>query len=532
MARWFGLAGCVLWLAGTIAGRIATHGGVTSSPVEFHLADGTAIRGVLYRSISPDRRPAPVAVVLHGTAVTHSSCAPGLSVPLARIGFAVLAIDLRGHGLSEGSLARSEYGQMAAMLASSPDQPEVEAAIDYLRAQPGVDATHPVLVGVSRGGWMATTVASSRDDVACAISVSCAPTNCDTLHPRNLLFLVGGFDQCISQAQYQAAFDRATAGAGTPGPPTGNFELGTARQMAVSPWSTHLSVLADATCTRRAVQWAAWSVGRDPGAVPGDRLYLAAAAICLASLGGFLTLIGVVALLAARLLPAVEQTSPGRPIVAVALLVLLPVLVSPVAARVGDCLPDCGVLFAAHAFSVFLGLAVVGLLAGSLAPSHEIEVSRGRGLRNGVALGLLTAAFSLAVYGVSWGSTWLDLTPSPQRLLVALLLGVLILPCTAALAAGVQRALASLPAGRPGAVIRGSVWLGMATTLWIGHVCFGRLSHPFQGIPLLFVVLSSFVPLPLWLASDRPGLNAARAICHAVTAACFLAWHLPFVHAG
>jgi dienelactone hydrolase len=537
MARWVGLVGCILWATGTVAARIATHGGVDSAPVEFHLADGSAIHGVLYRGCSTDPsadpRAAPAAVVLHGTALTHSSCAPGLSVPLARIGFAVLAIDLRGHGRSEGSLPRSEYARVASMLASSSDQPEVEAAIEFLRTRPGVDGRHPVLVGVSRGGCMAATVAVSRDDVACAISVSSAPTNCDTQRPRNLLFLVGGMDQCIPRAQYEAAFDRATADAGTPGAPFGDFARGTARQMFVSPWNSHLSVLADSSSTRRAVQWAAWSVGRDPGAVPGDPLYLAAAAVALASLGGLLTLCGAVTVLAARLLPTGAETPPGRTTLAVAAVVLLPVLVSPLANRVGDHLPDGGVLFASHAFAQLFVLGLFALLAGGLASrSQSTAAPTARGLWRAVILGLSTAGCGLAIFGATWGTTWLDLMPTPGRVRVAVVLAVLFLPCCLALASGVQRALGKVAPTRAGAILRGLVWIGMALTLWLGHVCFGRVDHPFQGIPLLFIVLSSFVPLPLWLLSDRPGLGTARAVGHAVTAACFLAWHLPFVHSG
>src|SRR5690348_8987549 len=97
MARWCASVGFLLWFAATITAVVVTYGDVRTASVELRLADGTAIHGTLYRPRT-DSGPAPAAVVLHGTAASHASCAPGLAVPLARLGFVVLAIDLRGHG--------------------------------------------------------------------------------------------------------------------------------------------------------------------------------------------------------------------------------------------------------------------------------------------------------------------------------------------------------------------------------------------------------------------------------------------------
>src|SRR5262249_9432920 len=156
----------VLWLAGTLTALIATYSGIRCTPVRVRTTDGTTLRGMLYRSRAPTG-PEPAAVVLHGTAGSHASCAPGLAVPLAPIGFSVLPLDLRGHGRSEGTLALSEYDDLATLLRSSAEQPEVEAAIDFLRQEPGVDRGRLALVGHSRGGWMAAVVGCRRPDVGC-----------------------------------------------------------------------------------------------------------------------------------------------------------------------------------------------------------------------------------------------------------------------------------------------------------------------------------------------------------------------------
>lgn len=526
MVRACGLLGLVLWAAGTVTAIAVTYGDVRTESVELHLPDGTPLHGTLYRPRSADG-PAPAAVVLHGTAVSQASCAPGLAVPLARIGFVVLAVDLRGHGRSGGTVPRRDYDQLEAMLAAAPDQPELDAALAFLRRQPFVDHRQRVaLLGHSRGGWMAATTASRRSDVSCVVTVSCAPAFCDARRPRNLLFLVGGLDGVIPLRDYLTAFAHATAGHGEPGEYFGDYGRGTGRLLVVSPWSLHLSTLADPTISRRAVQWAAWSVGRPPGTVPGERLMVAGGAVVLASLGALLALGWGVAGMARLILPAPAPMSAGRPRAAMATLLLAPLLAAPAAAWVGDGLPDGGVLFAGYAFAQLLTVALVAAAASRLAPGRASPAARVRG----VALGLAAGALGLLLLGLTWGTTWLDLVPTARRILLGLVLLVLFLPLSGLLVHGVQRALGQTPGTFGGACLRGLAWLGPVLFLWLGHAWLVRPGHPFLGIPLLFVGASSIIPLPLWLLADRPGLGMARAVSHALAAACFLACHLPFVH--
>jgi dienelactone hydrolase len=526
MARACGLLGLALWAAGTLVAVVATFADVRTDPVTLHLPDGTPIEGVLYQPRSRDS-PAPAAVVLHGTSAAQASCAPGLAVPLARVGFVVLAIDLRGHGRSGGSVPRRDYDHLETMLGTAPDQPELDAALAYLRGLPFVDHRKRVaLLGHSRGGWVAATTAAHRTDVSCVVSVSCAPAFCDPRRPRNLLFLMGGLDQVIPARDYLAAFAHATAGHGEPGASFGDYERGTGRLLVISPWSLHLSTLADPTVTRRAVQWAAWSVEREPGTVPGERLMVATAAVLAASLGALLALGWAAAGLARRLLPVPGPAAPVRRLPSRAALLLLPLIASPAAARLGDRLPDGGVLFAGHALAQVLVLALLALAAGALARrvGQPALPSPGRG----AILGIFAWGLGLLLLGVTWGTTWLELVPTFRRLVLALVLLLLFLPCCLVLARGISRALGQ----SPGTAARALGWLGPVLAMWLGHTWLVRPGHPFLGIPLLFVAASTTVPLPLWLLSDRPGLSTARGVCHALTVSCFLAWHLPFMHGG
>ncbi|MCI0457327.1 MAG: alpha/beta fold hydrolase [Gemmataceae bacterium] len=533
MSRWCGLLGLVLWLGGTATAVIATYEGIRSTPVDLRLEDGITIRGTLYRARSgPD--PAPAAVVLHGTAVSHASCVPGLAIPLARIGFVVLAIDLRGHGRSGGTLPRSEYVNLETLLSTPADQPELDAAIAFLQAQPFVDRSRLALVGHSRGGWIVVDAGCRREDVACVVSVSSGPTVCTPQRPHNLLFLVGGLDEVIPARQYRSAFARATGAEVEPGVLLRDPELGTVRLMVVSPWSLHLSTLADPSMTRRLVQWAAWSVRRDPGRVPGDRLWITNLAVALASLGGLLAVTGILAALTRRLLPPPEATTRCRFRPAVAALLLTAPAVPFAAAWLGDHWPDGGVLFSSHAFALLLVAAAVTAVAGWAVPASGAKPRQaplGSSLGRGALLGVLGGSLWLTLLGVPWGTTWLDLVPTPERLRVTLILMALFFPCSLFLVSGTQKVLGQ-PTAPAEAVLRGLVWLGLGLAVWLGHVGLVRPERPFLGIPTLFVAASSVVPLPLWLLPDRPGLGVARAISHALGAACFLGWHLPFVHAG
>jgi dienelactone hydrolase len=532
MARGCALVGLLLWLTGSITAVVVTYGDVRTAPIVLRLADGTAIHGTLYRPRAHSG-PAPAAVVLHGTAASHASCAPGLAVPLARLGFVVLAIDLRGHGRSGGSIARHDYDHLEAMLRTAPEQPELDAAIAYLESRRFVDHRKRLaLLGHSRGGWVAATAGSRRSDVSCVVSVSCAPAFCDLRRPRNLLFLVGGLDQVIPARACAAALANATAGQGAPDAYFGDWGQGTARQLVISPWSLHLSTLADPTVTRRAVQWAAWAVGRSPGTVPGERLMIATAAVLIASLGALLALAGIVAGLASRLLPGSGVLPPVRPGLSLAALMVLPLLAAPVAAWLGGRLPDGGVLFAGHAVAQVLVAALFAVGAGALGPRNTFEPPAPPVRRRGAVLGVLTGGVGLALLGIPWGSTWLELLPTWRRLVLVVVLLLHLLPCSLALASGVQRGLGQTPATLGGAGLRAVAWLGPVLTLWLGYAWLARSEHPFLGIPLVFLAASAAVPLPLWLLPDRPGLTTARGVAHALTAASFLAWHLPFVHAG
>jgi dienelactone hydrolase len=582
MARWNGALGLLLWLAGTAASLIATFAGVTTTAVQLRLDDGTPIRGTLYQS-SKIQSPTPGVVVLHGAAVSHCSCAPGLSAPLARKGYTVLAIDLIGHGNSGGSRPRSEYGRLEEILSTHATHPEVEAAIEFLQQQPGVDPTKIALVGHSRGGWAAANVARRRADIASIVTIGIAPSGCDALRPRNLFVLTGDHDSFAPADMAEAAIANATGGAVRDSHhATGDFVAGTARKWVMLPGAYHLSALADPAVTRYSSSWLGFSFGKHSGSTSGTRLLIAIFGSLAATLGGVLTCRWILTLLpplpsfflsALRrggrggLQPALESQyvsecldtalyPPYPPFVrgggrsaprlrfAVPPILLTISLLSaaPLAAWLSHGVELGPLQFALPAVVLAACTGVISfLLARSLIRSCSPHPQGVRGVKDegcelittarALPLGLFALGLSLAMLGVTWGIAWADLWPTPERLGWCFVLLLAILPCSWLLARGVDRVTGG-PETTLRQVVRGGVWLLTGVAVWLGFELFVLDHWPLFTVPVWLLSVSLFVPLPLWLLPNRAGMTLARTLCHAAGAAWLLACHLPFTHPG
>jgi len=131
--------------------------------------------GVFADFYAATTNPAPAVLLLHSLGKGRSEWA-GFAPLLQRVGFAVLAIDLRGHGESTRQLtadgphlvdfntfAPRDY---AAMLL------DVNAAFDWLAGQPGVNGHRIAIVGSSLGANLAVRYALENDEVAALLLVS------------------------------------------------------------------------------------------------------------------------------------------------------------------------------------------------------------------------------------------------------------------------------------------------------------------------------------------------------------------------
>jgi dipeptidyl aminopeptidase/acylaminoacyl peptidase len=126
--------------------------------VSFHSRGGELLKGVY----APPAQSGAAVVLLHGGGGERSDMAPEAKL-LADAGFGVLAFDSIGHGESEGTPSWDE-----------PERQALRGALDWLGAQPGVDAKRLGGFGFSMGGYVLAQVAASDARLA-AVALAGVP---------------------------------------------------------------------------------------------------------------------------------------------------------------------------------------------------------------------------------------------------------------------------------------------------------------------------------------------------------------------
>ncbi len=536
VSKWIAIGGVLLWAAGVTSLAIALSWDVVTERVTFTTADGTAIAGTLYRPRTAPAQHLPAAIVVHGAAVSHTSCGLGLSLPLAKHNVLTLAIDLPGHGGSGGSLPRSWFANPSATLKARADHPEIDAAIDFLKSRPdylGWDAVKELhcltLVGHSLGGWAVTNVGYRREDVQGVVSIGAAPEVCDVSRPRNFLIVTGGTDQLCPREKGLEILARARGDAVLePEAAYGRFIDGSDRRLIHIGRVNHITQLADTRVTRATVQWVLSSMEYQYGSESTGWSWLVVGAVLIASLGGLCAATAILGSLGHRTQPL--QANTGRAgAVRITLLALLLVGLIPAAAALGDEFETGPVYFAVSAVVL---VTLIGGVSCAIGPAQVSSAGRlsFRDCGSGVVLGLAALVLAFGWFGVPWGLTWVELVPTQRRLLLALALWPLLLPGCLGLAVGLRRLT-----GAGGAKVWprwavGLIWLAVPAALATGYVVLTAGWQPLFIVPVALLSVSFLPSLPLWLLADRPGLSLARSLCHAGATAWLLGCHLPFVH--
>jgi pimeloyl-ACP methyl ester carboxylesterase len=121
---------------------------IEPKPVFFETFDGVGIHADYYEP-QPASDGAPMAILLHMYRSDRAAWKP-LAGPLHDAGFAVLAIDMRGHGESVTPELRRRVERRDPKLFEDVYQ-DVRAAYDWLAQQEGVDRSRFALVGASVG---------------------------------------------------------------------------------------------------------------------------------------------------------------------------------------------------------------------------------------------------------------------------------------------------------------------------------------------------------------------------------------------
>jgi uncharacterized protein len=144
--------------------------GVTESTVWVPAGDHR-VPGTLTLPAQPSPAPLPVVLLLHGDLSSRNENGDlftRLAADLAGRGVASLRIDFAGSGDSEEADLQLDYPSMVA---------DATASVDYLRSDPLVDPTRVAVLGLSRGGSIAATLAGTVPGVAALVEWSGAVYN-------------------------------------------------------------------------------------------------------------------------------------------------------------------------------------------------------------------------------------------------------------------------------------------------------------------------------------------------------------------
>ncbi len=148
----------------------STAPAVEPQRVSFPTADGVRLAADYFPPTTSQRGGAPIVILLHMYRSDRTAYAP-LVPPLHEAGFAVLAIDLRGHGESATTETRD------AVLKRDPEvfrkmQEDVRGAYDWLAQQANVDRARFALVGASVGSSIALQYAAKDRSVDAVVCLS------------------------------------------------------------------------------------------------------------------------------------------------------------------------------------------------------------------------------------------------------------------------------------------------------------------------------------------------------------------------
>lgn len=118
--------------------------------IEFMSGNKEVVRGVLFEPTTP--RPQPAIIFAHGLLSTHEEFGD-YPEKFCQRGYLVLAIDFRGHGASDG---------MRGLIGETRMVEDLQHALDFIEAQPGIDNKRIALFGHSLGGG-AVICTAARD---------------------------------------------------------------------------------------------------------------------------------------------------------------------------------------------------------------------------------------------------------------------------------------------------------------------------------------------------------------------------------
>lgn len=413
-----------------------------SGPAHEDLSIGDGIPATLYLPVDADdvedgglpapaaegERP-PVVVMAHGYSADRASMS-GMARSLAEAGYAVLNIDLRGHGANthgfEGDL-RDDF----------------DAAVDWATTSPYVDGERLAVLGHSMGAGAALSFATVDDRPLAVIPVSGGWEVNDAVVPKHTLFLVASGDPGrIHDRQEELAATLEAAD-------------GDVTRHEVED-RDHITVLRADDTIRSIVEFldpimGIERVGRAPGLVDPR---METAVLYLAVVLGLIALLGL-AVGQSVPVPAAPDGRPGKPWWGVALAFGALVVTMPLLSMGGfDLLP----LGAGEPIVMHLALASAVLWGGrALAKRGQVQGQLGAWLADGqwwptrsALVGGLAAAGVIVTLLLPLAGVFHRMVPTTERAVYWVVLSIVVAPFWLAFEALTRRGK-TLPANAFGA---------------------------------------------------------------------------------
>jgi dienelactone hydrolase len=207
--------------------------------------------------------PVPVVILCHGFGANHAMTS-SLARRIAKAGYAVIALDFRGHGTNPNPI-----GPTADALGLRQD---IDAALLYARSQPRFDGQRVALVGHSMGANAVLVHAQSDPGVAAVVPISGGRELAGPFSPPNTLFIwAAGDPERTRRRGRELAAKLAGLEQLVADKTYGELEHGTGVRMSEVPGTDHITILYSAEAARRIVDWLglALGAGHGPPETPG-----------------------------------------------------------------------------------------------------------------------------------------------------------------------------------------------------------------------------------------------------------------------
>ncbi len=422
----------------------------------------------------------PAVVLIHGFMADRKLMSV-LARRLAENGYAVLAIDVNGHGENSNPFGGG-VGEPGSL------RENVKRAVDYLRSSPFVDGSRIVVMGHSMGAGAALDYATHDPNLKGAVMIS-GGWQLGPERPKDALFIFAERDpDMIQEASPALASSLAGAAQFELGKTYGDFAQGSAVEALRVPGVDHITIVYSAAAATTIVRWLDSTFGI-------TRTAVIEVADARTGATGFALLVFVIILVPMGRVCgsmvaywASERPGPsgwiGLLILGGALIAAMPLATANPAAFVPVVVGDIQLSW----FTV-AGLIMVGVLA----LSHTLDwyrIREGAGAAIFAATGGFAAAY---VCQVAMTAAFHHLSLSPERLMVMAMASVLLFPFWMGFELLVRRGGAAIS----------TVWAALGRILIVVLIVVGVSLEmlPFFLMLILPIIALNFVMIEIFSAS-------------------------------